>query len=73
MDQIRKHKKIKMKKLAKYRIINQKYIEAYKIEGFEDFDGVVTNLLGDTRMWTRVMFPCGKTIKINCHCLEKIE
>lgn len=73
MYEIRKHKKIKMEKNAEYRITKQKYIEAYKLEGFEDFNGVVVNLLGDTRSWTRVRLPCGKIMKINCHCLEKIE
>ena len=70
---MREHPKIDMEKGGAYRIICPKYIEAYRINTGHDSTGEVENLLGGKRVWTRVRFPCGHMIKINCQCLEKVE
>lgn len=67
------HSKKNMKKDAQYAIIVDKIVASHRMRCVCACPVVVKNLMGGLRVWTRVEFECGERIKINCHCLEKVQ
>lgn len=67
------HQKVDMKKNVYYKIITPKYISAHRARCGCNCSGVVLNLLGGLRVWTRVRFECEEMIKINCQALKIVK
>ena len=69
----KRHKKKQMHKGEEYVVICKKIIDAHTYRCGCECKNIVMNLMGGPRVWTRIEFECGERIKVNCHCLEKLE
>jgi hypothetical protein len=63
-----------MKRGVEYRIVCEKIFDNHKLHCTDpNCTSEVINMIDGKLVYSRILFKCGESIKINCRCLEEIK